>query len=139
LTAPLLLCLGLAGPAAALAWDPWKAGPDPEPVARAAPARLRDQTGPLRIAGLLSIRVYQRTLSRVLASGCQFSPSCSAYTFRCIASHGLINGTWMGADRLSRCHGFAVLGGYPVARSGALIDPPDEAKPPLPVLAWLGL
>jgi hypothetical protein len=88
---------------------------------------------------MVAIRIYQLSHGRDLPGGCQFEPSCSAYTLRCVAMFGLVNGTWMGADRISRCHGFALLGGYQVSRSGHLLDSPEEAAPPLPVLGALGL
>ena len=135
--AALLAILLLPLPAwSADTWDPWQ---KPSPPAAAAAGSLAGATNAIRIAGLVAIRIYQRTLSPALGSGCQFTPSCSAYAFRCIASYGLVNGTWMGAERISRCHGFAALGGYRVSRSGALIDPPEDKRPPLPVLSWLGL
>ena len=130
---PLVLLLAVAAAAGPM-WDPWQAA---TPIASSGTG-LSGETNAARIAGTVAIRVYQRTLSRVLPGACQFEPSCSAYTLRCVASHGLLNGVWMGADRISRCHGYALLGGYPVARSGALLDPPDDEAPPLPVLEALG-
>jgi hypothetical protein len=132
----LLALLSLPAVAnASTAWDPWQT----TPAAPSAGAGLSDETSATRIAGWVAIRIYQHTLSGLLPGACQFEPSCSAYTLRCVASHGLLNGVWMGADRISRCHGYAILGGYPVARSGALIDPPDDLAAPLPVLGGLGL
>jgi len=70
---------------------------------------------------------------------CQFSPSCSRFTFGAIASFGLLNGSIMGADRISRCHGFAELGGYAEDRVlDRLLDPVESHAPPFPFLSPLG-
>lgn len=50
------------------------------------------------------IRVYQKTLSRMLPPSCRFIPSCSEYTYQAIDKYGLLKGSWLGAKRLSRCH-----------------------------------
>jgi putative membrane protein insertion efficiency factor len=50
------------------------------------------------------IRVYQRTVSRLLPPSCRFIPSCSEYTYQAIEKHGLLKGTWLGLRRVSRCH-----------------------------------
>lgn len=57
------------------------------------------------------IRLYQRTVSRVLPPSCRFEPSCSQYTYEAIARHGFFRGTWLGMKRISRCHPFHE-GGY---------------------------
>lgn len=101
---------------------------------------LRDQVNPAKIVGMLAIRAYRVILRPLLRGRCQFHPSCSRYASDAIASFGLINGTIMGAERLSRCHGYAILGGYPVrSGDGLLNDPAGGKPPPLPFLSWLGL
>jgi hypothetical protein len=57
------------------------------------------------------IRFYQVTISRALPSSCRFTPSCSEYTRQAIMKYGVLNGTWMGAKRIARCHPFHP-GGY---------------------------
>ena len=57
------------------------------------------------------IRLYQRTVSRILPPSCRFEPSCSQYTYEAIARHGFFRGTWLGMKRISRCHPFHE-GGY---------------------------
>ncbi|MDX2053065.1 MAG: membrane protein insertion efficiency factor YidD [Polyangiaceae bacterium] len=52
------------------------------------------------------IRLYQRTLSRLLAPSCRFEPSCSRYTLACVELHGPIMGSWLGLRRICRCHPF---------------------------------
>jgi putative membrane protein insertion efficiency factor len=55
---------------------------------------------------LLLIRGYQRTLSPLLGSICRFSPSCSSYMATCIERFGALRGSWLGTQRLLRCHPF---------------------------------
>lgn len=65
----------------------------------------------MRRFALLMIRIYQRTLSRILPPSCRFEPSCSDYGIQAIDRHGLLRGSWMTAKRISRCHPFNP-GGY---------------------------
>lgn len=65
----------------------------------------------MRRFALLMIRIYQRTLSRVLPPSCRFEPSCSEYGIQAIERHGLIQGAWLTAKRIGRCHPFNP-GGY---------------------------
>jgi hypothetical protein len=53
---------------------------------------------------MFMIRVYQRTLSRVLPPSCRFTPSCSEYTYQAIEKYGIFKGGWLGVKRISRCH-----------------------------------
>jgi len=65
------------------------------------------------------LRGYQRTLSLdhgwlgkiVTIRMCRFYPSCSQYTYEAIEHFGIFRGTWMGMNRLFRCHPFHP-GGY---------------------------
>ena len=60
---------------------------------------------------LLLIRLYQKTISRVLPPTCRFTPSCSHYSYEAIEKYGLFKGGWMGLKRIARCHPFNP-GGY---------------------------
>lgn len=119
----LLLCAGVPEAQAAepILWDPWTT---------AAPALTSPgpdaPLGPATLFGLAAIRGYQILLSPLLGGRCQFEPSCSRYAFACIEHHGLIIGTWAGADRISRCHGSAGFGGYALLDDGRLADPPGR-------------
>ncbi|CAG0926442.1 Putative membrane protein insertion efficiency factor [Thermoflexales bacterium] len=57
------------------------------------------------------IKVYQRTLSRVLPPSCRFYPSCSEYGVQALQKHGALKGSWLTVKRVARCHPFNP-GGY---------------------------
>jgi uncharacterized protein len=57
------------------------------------------------------IKVYQRTLSRLLPSSCRFYPSCSEYGVQALQKHGVFKGSWLTVKRVARCHPFNP-GGY---------------------------
>ena len=51
-----------------------------------------------------AIRVYQRTISKLLPTACRFVPSCSEYAAQAIERHGAARGSALAAKRLLRCH-----------------------------------
>jgi putative membrane protein insertion efficiency factor len=58
----------------------------------------------MKKVALLFIRLYQKTISRVLPPSCRFTPSCSHYGYEAIEKYGFIKGGWMAVKRVSRCH-----------------------------------
>jgi putative membrane protein insertion efficiency factor len=52
------------------------------------------------------IRLYQRTLSRLLGPRCRFAPSCSSYAIACLEDHGAWRGGLLSIVRLCKCHPF---------------------------------
>ncbi len=60
---------------------------------------------------LLSIRLYQRTISKALPPTCRFYPSCSEYAWQAVDRYGWLRGSWLAIRRLARCHPFHP-GGY---------------------------
>jgi len=64
------------------------------------------------------IRLYQRTLSRLLPATCRYRPSCSEYAIQAVQIHGVVKGLWLGLRRILRCHPFATGGYDPVLLSG---------------------
>ncbi len=56
------------------------------------------------------IRVYQRTLSRLILAAvgpvCRFEPSCSRYAVACLEGRGALRGTLLSVRRLCKCHPF---------------------------------
>ncbi len=63
---------------------------------------------------LLTIRLYQRTISRVLPPSCRFVPSCSEYGYEAIARYGIVRGGVMAAWRVMRCNPWGGHGYDPV-------------------------
>ncbi len=63
---------------------------------------------------LLTIRLYQRTISRVLPPSCRFVPSCSEYGYEAIARYGVVRGGVMAAWRVMRCNPWGGHGYDPV-------------------------
>ena len=57
------------------------------------------------------IKVYQRTLSRLLPPSCRFYPSCSEYGVQALQKYGTFKGGWLTVKRIARCHPFNP-GGY---------------------------
>jgi putative membrane protein insertion efficiency factor len=52
------------------------------------------------------IRIYQKTLSRLLGNVCRFEPSCSRYAVACLENHGAVRGSLLSVVRLCKCHPF---------------------------------
>ena len=57
------------------------------------------------------IKVYQKTISRVLPPSCRFYPSCSQYGVEALEKYGVFKGGWLTIKRIGRCHPFNP-GGY---------------------------
>jgi len=76
---------------------------------------------------LALIRLYQRTLSRVLPPTCRFTPTCSEYAAQAIERFGVIKGGWMSVRRICRCHPFSSGGDDPVPGGGSVT--PERAAP----------
>ena len=53
---------------------------------------------------LIIIRIYQKTISRVLPPSCRFEPSCSVYGYEAVEKYGVLKGGWMAIRRIGRCH-----------------------------------
>lgn len=60
------------------------------------------------------IRTYQLVLSPLLGMNCRFAPSCSEYAREAILRFGVIEGAWLGAKRIARCHPWGGSGYDPV-------------------------
>ena len=50
------------------------------------------------------IRVYQLLVSPLLGNHCRFYPSCSQYAREAVEQYGVLRGSWLAIQRLSRCH-----------------------------------
>lgn len=60
---------------------------------------------------LALIRGYRYFISPLFPPTCRFQPTCSSYAIKAIALHGTIKGSWLGINRILRCHPFHP-GGY---------------------------
>jgi uncharacterized protein len=68
---------------------------------------------PTRV-GLALVRAYQVALSPWLGSNCRYHPSCSAYAADALSRFGLLQGSWLAARRVARCHPWCEGGVDPV-------------------------
>ena len=84
------------------------------PAQRPADARVGRLDYWLALPLLLLIRVYQRTLSRLLPPACRFEPSCSRYAAAALQHHHLPRALALTAWRLARCQPFCAGGCDPV-------------------------
>ncbi len=57
-----------------------------------------------------SMYVYQKYISSQLSRGCAFNPSCSEYSKALIKEYGIIKGTFLTSDRLTRCTRIGLTG-----------------------------
>lgn len=78
---------------------------------------------------LAAIRLYQRTVSRVLPSACRFVPSCSEYGYEAIERHGVVRGGALAAWRVLRCNPWGGHGYDPVPETHTLSPRPSPARP----------
>jgi putative membrane protein insertion efficiency factor len=70
----------------------------------------------------LPIKLYRYTLSAVMGRRCRFLPTCSEYADEAIGRHGAVQGSWLAAKRICRCHPWG----------GSGFDPVPEALPSTP-------
>ncbi len=90
---------------------------------------------------LLAIRFYQVVISRPLhflagpAGGCRFTPTCSAYFYEAVKTHGALRGSWLGVRRLLRCQPWGGMGHDPVPPARGCCTPAPDASenPPSPL------
>jgi len=50
-----------------------------------------------------AIRLYQRTISKLLPPACRFEPSCSEYAAQALQRYGTARGLQLACLRLLRC------------------------------------
>jgi putative membrane protein insertion efficiency factor len=89
------------------------------------------------------IRIYQLTLSPVLATAlgasgrCRFTPSCSQYAREAIHLHGAVRGGCLAGWRLCRCHPWGDFGeDYPPKPGNPwVVGRALRARPTLPQTA----
>lgn len=64
-------------------------------------------SNPVSLAFGSSLYLYQNYLSQHFSASCLFKPSCSDFSKEAIKEFGLIKGTMLSLDRLSRCNRIA--------------------------------
>lgn len=64
-------------------------------------------SNPVSLAFGGSLYLYQNYLSQHFSASCLFKPSCSDFSKEAIEEFGLIKGTMLSLDRLSRCNRIA--------------------------------
>ncbi len=57
---------------------------------------------------------YRYGISPLLPGSCRFHPSCSAYALEAVDRFGALEGGWLAARRLLRCHPWGGHGYDPV-------------------------
>jgi uncharacterized protein len=60
------------------------------------------------------LRGYQYAVRPMLGANCRFYPSCSDYAKEAIERHGALQGVWLGARRIAKCHPYHPGGFDPV-------------------------
>lgn len=65
------------------------------------------------------IRLYQKTVSRMLGPVCRYYPSCSHYGYEAISVHGAVKGTLLTGWRILRCNPWSAGGVDEVPPRGA--------------------
>ncbi len=80
---------------------------------------MKNMRGWLKQLVIGLIKLYQRTVSRVLPGACRYQPTCSEYAAQAVRVHGLLKGLWLGMRRVMRCHPFASAGYDPVPEPDA--------------------
>lgn len=63
---------------------------------------------------LVLIYFYKIVLSPLLPSTCRFQPTCSSYFIEALKIHGPFKGTYLGINRILRCHPWGKNGYDPV-------------------------
>ncbi len=87
------------------------------------------ETNPANIVVGSLFDVYQNTFSSSQGDVCNFSPSCSRFGRQAVVEHGIVLGTLMAVDRLTRCNPWAYLyygTYYEDIRNGKLYDPLEK-------------
>lgn len=64
----------------------------------------------------LPIHFYRNVISPLLPASCRHVPTCSEYSLQALKQHGIIKGTALAANRISRCHPWGTSGYDPVPK-----------------------
>ena len=80
---------------------------------------------PLAWVVSLPVKLYRATFSPLVGMNCRYHPTCSAYALEALEKHGAIEGSWLAARRILRCHPFGGSGFDPVPEKSKPVDEPD--------------
>ena len=50
------------------------------------------------------IKLYVLMVSPFIGQNCRFHPTCSAYAYNAIETHGVLKGSVLAIKRLAKCH-----------------------------------
>ena len=75
---------------------------------------------------LMLVRAYQLMISPISRPRCRFQPTCSEYAKQALEEHGVVQGLWLSAKRIGRCHPFSDGGVDLVPKQQA--DTPSQAS-----------
>ena len=62
------------------------------------------------------IYFYKIVISPLMPSSCRFQPTCSSYFIEALKVHGVFKGSYLGLNRISRCHPWGKNGYDPVPK-----------------------
>ena len=80
-------------------------------AASGSPASTASRSFALKGA-LFALRIYKVYVSPWFAGSCRFEPTCSVYAYEAIERFGVLRGSWLGLQRLARCHPLSRRFGY---------------------------
>ena len=60
------------------------------------------------------IQFYRYAISPLIPPRCRYTPTCSQYALEAIQKYGAVNGGWLAAKRIARCHPWGGHGHDPV-------------------------
>ncbi len=60
------------------------------------------------------IWIYRYGVSPLIGANCRYQPTCSAYAEDALRRYGIIQGGWLAAKRICRCHPWGGSGYDPV-------------------------
>jgi len=63
---------------------------------------------------LVPVYFYKYAISPFTPASCRHIPTCSEYALKAIKIHGPFIGSWLAAQRISRCHPWGTHGYDPV-------------------------
>ena len=52
------------------------------------------------------VKFYRKFISPLKPPTCRFYPTCSQYALDALETHGALNGSWLAAVRICKCHPF---------------------------------